>query len=151
MDFKLAEEEKLIQETARQFVNRELISREGAFLKQTELFLPPGDPPRRALDEDLFKQLKTMARRIGLWSLELPEAPDGPPMSMVARVLIHREFGRSVLPFAPVTIPRVMEQNNYQEALPVIRQLRSLSINCTKPPRLTDSLRAIANCLTALS
>ena len=46
MDFKLTEEQKLIQNTAAQFVKRELLSREGAYLKQEELFLPPGDPPR---------------------------------------------------------------------------------------------------------
>ena len=50
MDFKLTEEQKLIRNTAAQFVQRELLPREGAYLKQEELFLPPGDPPRRELD-----------------------------------------------------------------------------------------------------
>ena len=41
MDFKLTEEQKLIRNTAAQFVQRELLPREGAYLKQEELFLPP--------------------------------------------------------------------------------------------------------------
>lgn len=117
MEFKLSEEEKLIQETARQFVNRELITREGAFLKQKELFLPPGDPPLRALDGELSAQLTKMARRIGLFSLELPEAADGQAMSMVARVLIHREFGRTVLPVMPACVPAIMSRSEHATKL----------------------------------
>src|SRR4030095_4450197 len=33
------------------------------------------------------------------------------------QVLIHREFGRSVLPFAPVAIPGFMFETKYGEAL----------------------------------
>ena len=47
MDLQLTEEEKLIKDTAAQFVDMELIAREGAFLKQTQPFLPPGAPERR--------------------------------------------------------------------------------------------------------
>jgi acyl-CoA dehydrogenase len=117
MDFRLSEEEKLIQETAHQFVNRELITREGAFLKQTELFLPPGAPPLRELDPELSAQLIRIARRIGLWSLELPDAADGQAMSTVARVLIQREFGRTVLPVAPACIPAVMRGTEHAKGL----------------------------------
>lgn len=117
MEFRLSEEEKLIQETARQFVNRELITREGAFLKQKELFLPPGDPPLRELDSELTQQLIKMARRIGLFSLELPEAADGPAMGMMARVLIHREFGRTVLPVRPACVPGLMSRSEHAKKL----------------------------------
>ena len=95
MDFKLTEEQKLIQNTAAQFVKRELLPREGAYLKQEELFLPPGDPPRRELDHDTREGLVRRARQAGLWALELPESAGGSAMSMMARVLIQREFGRT--------------------------------------------------------
>ncbi|HSE89914.1 MAG TPA: hypothetical protein VLJ79_27135, partial [Candidatus Binatia bacterium] len=65
MDFKLTEEQKLIQNTAAQFVMRELLPREGAFLKQEELFLLPGDPPRRELDPDIREVLVRRARQAG--------------------------------------------------------------------------------------
>ena len=82
MDFKLTEEQKLIQNTAAQFVKRELLSREGAYLKQEELFLPPGDPPQRELDPEIREVLVRRARQVGLWALELPESAGGSAMSM---------------------------------------------------------------------
>jgi len=117
MDLKLNEEEKLIKETAAQFVDRELIAREGEFLKQTQPFLPPGAPERRVLDAGVAAELTKKARDVGLWALELPESMGGPAMGHVAQVLIHREFGRSVLPFAPVAIPGFMFETNYGPAL----------------------------------
>jgi acyl-CoA dehydrogenase len=105
MDFKLTEEEKLISNTAAQFVQRELVTREGAFLKQEELFLPPGDPPRRVLDPEIREVLVGRAKQVGLWALELPESAGSSVVSAVARVLIRREFGRTILPFEPLVFP----------------------------------------------
>jgi alkylation response protein AidB-like acyl-CoA dehydrogenase len=117
MDLKLSEEEQLIKKTAAEFVDRELIAREGAFLKQSEPFLPPGAPVRRELDGAIRQELIQSARAIGLWCLELPEAFGGSPTSALMRVLIHREFGRSILPFAPVTIPGFMFETKYGQQL----------------------------------
>src|SRR5687767_5583367 len=105
MDLRLSEEEKLIQHLGAQFVDKELIAREGAYLMQSAPFLPPGAPAVRELGSGIRKELTERARQIGLWTLELPEEFGGTPMSSVARVLIHREFGRSVLPFRPISIP----------------------------------------------
>jgi alkylation response protein AidB-like acyl-CoA dehydrogenase len=117
MDFKLSEEEKLIKDTAAQFVDRELIAREGAYLKQAEAFLPPGAPQRRTLDREIGGELTRRARQVGLLNLETPETLGGSPMNAVARVLIHREFGRSVLPFRPLTIPRFLFDSKYGQKL----------------------------------
>ena len=73
MDLRLSEEERLIRETAAQFVARELMPQEGSFLKQKEPFLSPGDPPRRDLDREIRKSLVEKAKRVGLWALDLPE------------------------------------------------------------------------------
>jgi acyl-CoA dehydrogenase len=117
MDFKLTEEQRLISNAAAQFVRRELLAREGEYLKQTELFLPPGDPPRRALAPDVRQDLERQAKHLGLWALELPESADGSPMSMIARLLIYREFGRTILPFEPARIPGVMAGSKHVEEL----------------------------------
>jgi acyl-CoA dehydrogenase len=113
MDLKLTDEEKLIKRTAAQFVDKELIPREGDYLKQKELFLPPGDPPRRDLNAETRATLNRTARRIGLWALELPESAGGSAMNAVARVLIHREFGRTILPFEPLCIPALVGASPY--------------------------------------
>ena len=117
MDLKLSEDEKLIQRTAAQFVDKELLAREGEYLKQKELFLPPGAPPRRDLEPAIRETLKKLANQVGLWSLELSTETEGPPTTAVARVLIHREFGRSIVPFAPACIPAVMGQSPYAKPL----------------------------------
>jgi acyl-CoA dehydrogenase len=111
MDFKLSEEEKLIQNTAAQFVKRELMTREGAYLQQEELFLPPGDPPRRELDPDIREDLIGRAKQVGLWALELPDSEGSSVLGAVARVLIRREFGRTIVPFEPLCIPALTSGN----------------------------------------
>ena len=117
MDLKLTEEERLIKDTAAQFVDRELIAREGAYLRQAQPFLPPGDPARRDLDPAIRDELVQRARAIGLWMLQLPEAMGGSALGAVADVLIHREFGRSVLPFRPLAIPEFMFESEYGQRL----------------------------------
>jgi acyl-CoA dehydrogenase len=113
MDLRLTDDEKLIGRTAAQFVDKELIAREGDYLKQTELFLPPGDPPRRVLDGETRVILEQGARRVGLWALELPESTGGSAMNAVAQVLIHREFGRTIMPFEPPYIPALLAESAY--------------------------------------
>src|SRR5574341_1633555 len=112
MDFRLTEEEKLIRDTAAQFVQRELMARERDYLRQEELFLPPGAPPLRELDPEVKATLTKVARRVGLWALELPVSDDAEAMGAVARVLIHREFGRTILPFEPPCIPGLMRMSD---------------------------------------
>jgi acyl-CoA dehydrogenase len=117
MDLRLNDEEKLIRDTAARFVDRELLTREGEYLKQPELFLPPGDPPRRSLVPELANLLMKRAREVGLWALELPEAQGGSAMGFLSRVLIQREFGRTILPFAPACIPRLLAESKYAKQL----------------------------------
>jgi acyl-CoA dehydrogenase len=117
MDLKLTEEQKLIKETAAQFVDRQLVAREGAYLRQGQPFLPPGDPARRDLEPETRGELIQHARQIGLWTLEVPPRMGGSALGAVARVLIHREFGRTVLPFRPVAIPAFMYESAYGQRL----------------------------------
>ena len=116
MDFTLSEEEKLIQSTAVQFVKKELLTREGDYLRQRELFLPPGDPPRRQLDAEVRQTLTGIAQRLGLWTLELPDS-GAEPIGYLARVLVYREFGRSILPFGPACAPALLAKTDFAKDL----------------------------------
>ena len=107
----------MIKNTAAQFVERELLTHEGAYLKQKELFLPPGDPERRELDSEIREMLAKRAREVGLWALELPESVGGSAMGAVARVLIFREFGRTILPFEPACAPALLAESRYGRPL----------------------------------
>lgn len=117
MDFKLSEEETLIQRSAARFVERELLPQEGAYLRQKEPFLSPGDPPRRALDDGILPMLAERAKKAGLWALDLAESAGGSAMSAVAQVLIRREFGGTVVPFEPPMVPRIMGSSPFAEKL----------------------------------
>jgi acyl-CoA dehydrogenase len=90
-----------------------LVTREGGYLRQKELFLPPGDPPRRDLDPAERADLGERARQIGLFALDLPESTGAASLSRVARVLIYREFGRTILPFEPVCAPALLRDSEY--------------------------------------
>lgn len=128
MDFKLTEEEKLVQNTAAQFVKKELLKREGDYLRQQELFLPPGDPPRRHLDPEVHQILVSTAQRLGLWSLELPE-PGAEPIGYLARLLIYREFGRTVLPFEPACIPGLLAKTEFAKDLAAGKLILTLAFD----------------------
>jgi alkylation response protein AidB-like acyl-CoA dehydrogenase len=116
MDFRLTEEEKLIQSAAAQFVKKELLTREGDYLRQRELFLPPGDPPCRQLDPRVQETLVGIAQRLGLWTLELPES-GAEPIGYLARVLVYREFGRTILPFEPACAPALLAKTEFAKDL----------------------------------
>jgi acyl-CoA dehydrogenase len=117
MDLRLTQEETLIKNLAAQFVDKELLAREGTYLAQLAPFLPPGAPAVRELDSGIRRELTERARQIGLWILGLPEDFGGSAMNAVARVLIQREFGRSVLPFRPISIPEFLFETKYGEQL----------------------------------
>jgi alkylation response protein AidB-like acyl-CoA dehydrogenase len=116
MEFRLSEEEKLIQSTAARFVKNELLTREGDYLRQRELFLPAGDPPRRELDPQVRETLINIAQHLGLWTLELPES-GAEPIGYLARVLVHREFGRTILPFEPACAPALLAKTDFPKGL----------------------------------
>lgn len=117
MDLRLSEEERLIKDTAARFVDQELMPREAVYLRQPQPFLPPGAPARRELAPEMASELGARAREVGLWALELPERFGGAELGAVAQALVQREFGRSILPFRPVTIPRFMFESRYGELL----------------------------------
>lgn len=142
MDLKLSEEEKLVKETAAQFVERELLRLEGAFLKQKAPFLPPGDPPRRDLDSELKKSLIDKAKRVGLWALELPEEVGGSGLSHIARLLVYREFGKTVLPFEPPSIPGVMAASRYAKKVAAGELSISLAFDEIHKTGKLDEIRA---------
>ncbi len=117
MDLNLREEEALVKNAAAQFVQRELLSLEGSFLQQKEAFLPPGDPPRRVLGPAIVRALKEKAKKAGLWTLELPEDRGGSGLSHIARTLVYREFGKTLLPFEPLYVPTVLSKSQYLEKI----------------------------------
>ena len=84
MDFELPEELRMLKETVRRFVDREIIPIE-----------------REAYDghkmkPDVRKHLEAKAQEIGLWNYDVPEEYGGQGMGMLARCVIWEEMGRTI-------------------------------------------------------
>ena len=84
MDFDLPEDLRLLQETVRRFVDKELIPLEGRSLVGAEL--------KPEIEQHLIRRCKD----IGLWQVDVPEEYGGQGLGMLARSIIWSELGRSV-------------------------------------------------------
>ena len=93
MDFTLAPEEKMIQESVREFVRRELIPLEGEVLRNER-------EGRPGLEREQSRALQEKARRLGFWGINTPEEYGGANLGSVATCLTHIELGRTFVPFS---------------------------------------------------
>ena len=78
MDFSLTDEQKMIQQTVRRFVERELMPLENEVL-QSEGKYPTGVEP------ELYHTLQTKAKDLGFWGINTPEEYGGANLGAVAQ------------------------------------------------------------------
>jgi butyryl-CoA dehydrogenase len=83
MDFGLTEEQRLIVETTRAFVERELFPHE-AEIERTGV-----------LDMDLVREVQTRAMAAGLYAANMPEEVGGAGLDTLSWLLYERELGRA--------------------------------------------------------
>jgi acyl-CoA dehydrogenase len=84
MDFELPQDIRILKETVRRFVDRELIPIE----------MHAMDGPD--LKPEIRKQLETKARDLGLWLLEVPADLGGQDLSLLAIAVVNEELARTV-------------------------------------------------------
>ena len=119
MDYQLPEELRMLQETVRRFVDRELIPIEGDSLAGPKL------------RPDVQKDLEEKAKAIGLWLFDVPEEYGGQGLGLMARAVVWAELARTVaLPsrniniFGPSVSPILYYLNDAQKEkylYPVVR------------------------------
>ena len=144
MDFELPEEIRKLKDTVRRFVDRELIPRERDSMQGLDL-----KPQLRA-------SLEKKAKEIGLWMLDVPESHGGAGLSMLGRVVVWEELGRTVaLPprgpgvFGPEPMPLLFTLNEEQKKRylePVLRGEKRTAFAQTEPDAGSDpgSIRTTA-------
>src|SRR6266705_6078570 len=88
MDFSLTDEQKMIQQTVRRFVDRELMPLESEVL-QSEGKYPTGIEP------ELYHTLQVKAQDLGFWGINTPEEYGGANLGAVMTALIAMEMGRT--------------------------------------------------------
>ena len=84
MDFDLPEDLRLLQETVRRFVDKELIPLEGRSIVGGEM------------KPEIEQHLTLRCREIGLWQVDVPEEYGGQGLGVLARAVIWSELGRTV-------------------------------------------------------
>jgi len=92
MDFRLTDEQRMVQETVRNFVEKELIPLEPQVLKNER----EGKP---GLSQEQLRDLHQKGKDIGFWGINSPEEYGGADLPPVMSALIQMELGRTVVPF----------------------------------------------------
>jgi acyl-CoA dehydrogenase len=92
MDFSLNDEQKMVQQTVRDFVNRELIPLEGdVLLNERE--------GRPGLQREKVRELQKKAKDMGFWGINTPEEYGGANLGPIMTAIIAMELGRTFVPF----------------------------------------------------
>ncbi|MBI4525009.1 MAG: acyl-CoA dehydrogenase family protein [Deltaproteobacteria bacterium] len=137
MDFDLPEELKMLRETVRRFVEKEVIPLEREFRPEGE-----------EMPERFLRPLQEKARALGLWLLEVPEEYGGAGLGLLARCVIAEELSRSVaVPyrgneiFGPEVRPLLFYCNEEQKErflFPVLRGEKRVCFAQTEPDAGSD-------------
>src|SRR6266581_8194891 len=90
MDFSLTDEQRMIQQTVRRFVDRELMPLENEVL-QNEGKYPTGVEP------SLYHSLQMKAKEMGFWGINTPEEYGGANLGAVMTALIAMEMGKTLV------------------------------------------------------
>src|SRR5258708_21731223 len=92
MDFSLNDEQKMVQQTVRDFVNRELIPLEGDVLRNER----EGKP---GLEREKIRELQQRAKDMGFWGINTPEEYGGANLGPIMTAIITMEVARTFVPF----------------------------------------------------
>lgn len=92
MDFRLTDEQRMVQETVRDFVEKELAPLENQVLRNER----EGKP---GITREELRKLQLKAKDIGFWGINSPEEYGGADLGPVMSSLIQMELGRTIVPF----------------------------------------------------
>jgi acyl-CoA dehydrogenase len=136
MDFELPEEIRLLRDTVRKFVDRELIPIEMHSMEGPDL------------KPEFKKSLEAKARELGLWMLDTPAEFGGQGLPLLALAVVWEEVHRSIaLPnrgdgvFGPSPRPillRLPEKMKERYLYPILRGEKSAAFAQTEPEAGSD-------------
>jgi acyl-CoA dehydrogenase len=137
MDFSLSDEQKMVQQTVRAFVNRELVPLEGqALLNERE--------GRPALARETIRELQQKAKAAGFWGLNTPEEYGGANLGPIMGAIVAMEIGRTFVPFtfggaADNILYRGNEAQKARYLVPTINGERRSCFALTEPGAGSDA------------
>ncbi|MBV9510455.1 MAG: acyl-CoA dehydrogenase [Caulobacteraceae bacterium] len=90
----LDEQTRMIQETVRKFVEREMMPLEAHVMSIHE-----ARDDGAQLTAEQYERLRIVSKDLGLWGLDAPEALGGLGLSQVTMACVAEEMGRTITPF----------------------------------------------------
>ena len=92
MDFSLTDEQRMVQQTVRDFVTRELLPLEPEVLRNERAGKPGVEP-------EAIQRLQQRAKEMGFWGINTPEEYGGVNLGPVMTALVYMELARTFVPF----------------------------------------------------
>lgn len=137
MDFTLSDEQKMVQKTVRDFVNKELKPLEQEVLKNEREGLP-------GISTEKIKELQQKAKEIGFWGINTHEKYGGANLGAMMSALIAMEMGRTFVPFsfggsADNILYECNEEQKEKYLLPVINGEKKSCFAITEPGAGSDA------------
>lgn len=93
MHLRLTEEQKMVQETIRKFVEKELIPLENDVLKNER-------EGRPSLPQEKVKELQLKAKNAGFWGINTPSEYGGADLGQMMQAIVTMEISKTFVPFS---------------------------------------------------
>jgi acyl-CoA dehydrogenase len=137
MQLTLTDEQKMIQETVRDFIRKELIPLEIEFIRNER-------EGRTGISKQRYKEIQLKGKEVGYWGLSTPEKYGGTNLDLLTRVLINIELGKTIIPFhfggdADNILYHCNEEQKEKYLYPVINGDRLSCFALTEPGAGSDA------------
>lgn len=137
MDFRLTDEQKMVQQTIRDFVSRELMPLEGDVLRNER-------EGRPGIERAKLRELQQKAKEIGFWGINTPEEYGGANLGPIMSAITYMELARTFVPFtfggyADNILYYCNEEQKQRYLIPTINGERRSCFALTEPGAGSDA------------
>ncbi|PWA11957.1 acyl-CoA dehydrogenase [Pueribacillus theae] len=136
MDFSLTDEQKMVQKTVREFVEKELVPLEQDVLRNER-------EGRPGISKEKIRELQAKAKGMGFWGILTPEEYGGANLGPIMSALIEMELSRTFVDFkfgghAMNILYTLNEEQKKKYLLPVLEGERKECFALTEPGSGSD-------------
>lgn len=137
MDLRLTDEQKMVQQTIRKFVEKELIPLENEVLRNER----EGKP---SLSKEKQHELQLKAKEAGFWGINTPEEYGGADIGQMMLAIVLMEVSKTFVPFefggsADIILYRANEEQKKKYLIPTINGDKKTCFAMTEPGAGSDT------------
>ncbi|BCJ88544.1 acyl-CoA dehydrogenase family protein [Effusibacillus dendaii] len=139
MHFRLTDEQRMVQQTIRKFVEKELMPLETEVLRNER-------EGRPGISREKINELQEKARKIGFWGINTPEEYGGANLGQMMQAIVSMEVSRTFVPFrfggfADNILYYCNEEQKKRYLIPTINGERISCFALTEPGAGSDTRR----------